>query len=287
MSDSLSIAIRSHEILADLRAAVAKHDLAGQGQSEKLQKLQVDISYCLEKFTIWVGELGILEDVETDLPLDKGVRAYMHEHLDQISEALEEGAFFCLFQRLSLTFNRFHIVDRLWKKDANDIEGPSPTEDAANLQQPEEDMVPYPPSTINQAITYLFRASSLATQQANSSLRRHAKELSLEPVNFGAQFAEYIAREYPKLRATKTLDRLADAMSVRRQAVEHIKKRRNISSPVVSRTTGARTSQQRLELFKLSDLSPGGKPFRCPHCYTILQFDTEDTWRWLFLHHNP
>lgn len=285
MNERSSIATRSHEILTRLRATVATHNPAGQSQSEELRKLQVDVSYCSEKFTIWMGELGILEDVEIDPPLDKDVGAYVHEHLDQISEALEEGVLGRLFQRLSVVANRLHAADRVLKKAANDIEGPSQTEDVADsgleaaLTQPEEDIIPYPPSTITQAITYLFRASSLATQQANSGLRKHAKESTLELINLYTQFAEYIAGEYPKLRTVRIIDRLADAMSVRRQAVENNKKRRNLSSLGVSRTTGARTFQQPLELFKLADLSPGGKPFQCPYCYMTLQSDTEDTWR--------
>lgn len=63
------------------------HDPACKGQSEVLHKLRVDVSSCAEKFRIWMGELGILEDVETDLPLDKDVGAYMHEHLDRIFES--------------------------------------------------------------------------------------------------------------------------------------------------------------------------------------------------------
>lgn len=85
------IAQRSYEILGRLKSATAKRGQIDAHADDGLIRLEADIVECAERFTIWMGELGILQEPQSELPSDDDVQKYMHRRLDGISDALDKG----------------------------------------------------------------------------------------------------------------------------------------------------------------------------------------------------
>lgn len=309
---SLETWICSQEISDRLKSIIPRAGYTHSNADDNFIKVQVGAVECAERFAIWMGELGILQDPEAVLSLDDDLQAYFHQRFDEISDALDEGSLRpVLFITLLLTSSLRAVIPYLEAHQDDDGSVP-PDKLKMNLgpkqtasSSPDENQIHHI-EIISQAITYLFRASALTPAPSHPNFdARAAQATNVRTATSIEDDVNRITEKYPKLaRSPKVIViRTAEAIRKRRWFIEYCRDQKATGAPgwnssafqssgpwmphqssgeekeVSDFSSPTQSNQLSAQLPQLSTLSWNGNSYECPYCFTVQSFNIEEDWR--------
>ncbi|EHK41994.1 hypothetical protein TRIATDRAFT_175603, partial [Trichoderma atroviride IMI 206040] len=241
---------------------------------------------CLERFSLWAGNMGAMRNPLASLSLDRrllqatDIRQQIHRQLDEMEEAI--GDLTKMIRNPSV--NRGTAIDQI---SSSSIVGISA------LDKPSEDILDETKITlqiIHECINSLFRLGILIRK-----LNKYSK-LANSPlsIRFGSgiakrrNFIRYCRDHRSRLGMDETnIHDVADTELLSSKATTLApppnfdltsQEEEGDNFSLASASTMA-TSLSNLTLPSLVDLAPTSQPFECPICFTIQSFENEKSWK--------
>ncbi|KAF6818453.1 ankyrin repeat protein [Colletotrichum sojae] len=288
----------------------------GPGSCEEVLIRPSSIADTKERFVLWCGIMGIVQDSVSGEPLDgqladvPELRDEIYHQLDELAEALDD-----LLEISGATKEPRDAIPRTkllpLEQNDDDDSNPNGADDENNQLEPSEvDEVDTLLEVISECISSLFRMASLANLPytvdcfARAWLvdRKHDDGLP------AAEEIDFIGNRFPKLLedgSMKLLHRLASAMKQRRVLIDSGLGRRTQADDGQQKKIQQRTGTEMYDsedegteedvstnsdipitdpltgvsLPSLADLSGDQNAFECPICFTNQKFSRESSWR--------
>ncbi|KAL7896624.1 hypothetical protein HDV64DRAFT_253970 [Trichoderma sp. TUCIM 5745] len=268
---------------------------------------------CLERFSLWAGNMGAMHNPLTPLSLDQrlfqaaDIRQQIYRQLDEIEEAIDDLTnMIC-----SPSSNHGTAIDQAI---SSSIAGTSASD---KTSEDSFDEVKITLQIIHECIYSLFRLSMLIRKL--SPRDRFKQALLVSEVAFTDSFdIDYVRNKYSKLANSLLSIRLGSGIAKRRNFIAYCRDHRsrlgmeeanihdtadtellsskattfapppnvslsfqaeeddNISLASASTMT---TSLSNLKLPSLAHLALADQPFECPICFTIQAFQNEKSWK--------
>ncbi|KAK3399599.1 hypothetical protein B0T20DRAFT_505570 [Sordaria brevicollis] len=338
-----TISSRCHKIQRQLAALVAAYEHGIINVSTSVTDF--DVRDTLERFMLWVGNLGALQKPESRLSLDSrlagstDVREFICNDLKDMFQALTDLTAILDGSHPNRMLDDDLDPDVLAEIAALDDE---PLDEAGSLLQ-----------VISECLSSLFKVGILIRQPASNTRDRWDRAMKASSGKDGGGISDkwdidYVQAKYPKLGRGKLSKRMGTAITKRRRFIAYCRdhayrlaqaaaaaadgskdeydddrstlyddgESRVATSAVqsskattfalkkdlaqalreqqreleeqgdfddagsVSNNSVSTTSEEMatLKLPRLTDLSPDDRPFECPICFTLQQFQSEKAW---------
>ncbi|KAF5696850.1 ankyrin repeat [Fusarium mundagurra] len=295
--------------LLGLVAHLNKSDETGNSRVHGLScESVIDV---LEKFALWAGNLGALQPPTTKLSLDyrvsdtPEVRDEILRQLEDVIDATDDLLNIVLGTRENLDLRSILGLE----EEMADLSfaGQEPSDESLMILD-----------VISESISSLFRIGILVRRATTRDRFKRALQVSdlTFPPQFDVA---YVREKHPKIRPSWLSARLGGTIAKRRQFIRYCRDHRSrlgaeqiLDDDATSRmektssratTFALRTDLKKLEveeeddglsftsastmtdsasllrLPSLADLSPEGKPFECPICFTLQALEREKAWK--------